>query len=185
MKSFIFKTAVVLSFLFFISAYAGFHLADEFPQIKEMLERFFSQFKGYIEDPPMFMAILLANNAGKSFVAMIGGFFFGILPVAFILINGFIVGIVVSFTQPELGSQTVLLAILPHGVFEITGVIIACSYGVWLGVRFYYSLFRGEEFLPYLKEALYAYFRIVLPLLILAAFIEAFITPALVKGYIT
>ncbi len=173
---------VLLAVLFFASIYFGYRYADEFPQLKEMLERFFSQFRGYIDNPVMFMLVLLANNAGKSLAAMLGGFFFGIIPILFIFVNGFIVGLVVSLVEPKMGPAIVLLAILPHGIFEITAVIIACSYGVWLGVRFYHSLFRGEEFVPYLKKALSVYFKIVFPLLVVAAFVEAFITPIIVGG---
>jgi len=111
---------------------------------------------------------------------MLGGFFFGIFPVMFVLLNGYIVGVVVSWREAEWGSWKVVLAILPHGVLEIPAIIIACAYGVWLGYRFYLALFKGEEFKIYLLRAIRTYVKLVLPLLLIAAFVEAFITPMVV-----
>ncbi len=78
-----------------------------------------------------------------------------------------------------MGLLKVLLAIIPHGVLEIPAVLIASSYGVWLGLKFYRAMLGKGEFKPYLKKALIVYFKIVVPLLFIAAFIETFITPVL------
>ncbi len=111
---------------------------------------------------------------------MLAGFFFGIFPVAFVMLNGYIIGVVVSWREPDWGLLKVILAIIPHGILEIPAIIIACAYGMWLGYRFYLALFRGVEFRKYLLKAIRVYIRLVLPILLIAAFVEAFITPVVV-----
>ena len=61
------------------------------------------QFAPMVSLPPlMVMVIIFLNNALKSFVAMLLGVFFGIAPIAFVAVNGLIIGLVVSvFTQAQ------------------------------------------------------------------------------------
>ena len=171
--------AYVLTAIFLVSAYIGYTTAKEKADIK-FLEKFFEKFKGLLKlSPLLLMLAIFANNAVKSLAAMLGGFFFGIFPVLFIASNGYIIGLVVSLKESEMGLLKVLLAIIPHGVLEIPAVLIASSYGVWLGLKFYRAMLGKGEFKPYLKKALIVYFKIVVPLLFIAAFIETFITPVL------
>lgn len=179
-RSFIISTSIFLALIFFVSAYVGYSVASNTNY--EALKRFFEGFKDFMSDPVILMLIIFANNAGKGLIAMLAGFFFSIFPVLFIILNGYIVGVVISLRQPDWGIQGVLMAILPHGIFEIPAIIIACSYGVWLGYRFYLSLFYGEKFKPYLLHAVKIYLRGILPVLFIAAVIEAFITPMFVPS---
>ncbi len=170
---------VGLIVLFFISAYYGYTL----PQSQTLfanLQKFFEKFKGFLKNPILFMLLIFANNSVKSLIAMLGGFFFGVLPIIFVISNGYILGLAVSYRLPQWGTLRIIAAILPHGILEIPAILIACSYGVWLGIKFAEALFRGKEFRPYLIRALKIYLRVVLPMLFVAAIIEAFITPVLV-----
>lgn len=182
MRDFIISVSLVLTLIFFISAYVGYTAAQENPTIDDTLRKFFEGFRDYMSNPVLLMLIIFANNAGKGLIAMLAGFFFGIFPVLFITLNGYIVGVVVSLRQSDWGIQKVLMAILPHGILEIPAIIIACSYGVWLGYRFYMSLFAGEAFKPYLMHALKVYLRVIVPILLIAAAVEAFITPVLIPS---
>jgi stage II sporulation protein M len=176
---FVALTALILTAIFFASIYAGYSAAKLYP-IEEELKKFFEVFGGYLNDPILLALIIFANNAGKGFIAMLAGFFFGIFPIMFVALNGYIVGAVISWREPDWGIFKIIAAILPHGILEIPGIIIACSYGVWLGYRFYLALFKGEEFKKYLLKAVRIYLRVILPVLFVAAFIEAFITPIVV-----
>lgn len=174
-RKLVITSSLILTVVFIVAIFAGYTVGESYPV--EELRRFFEYFGGFLEDPVLLALIIFANNAGKSLIAMLGGFFFGIFPVMFVILNGYIVGVVVSWREPEWGLWKVVLAILPHGILEIPAIIIACAYGVWLGYRFSLALFKGEEFKIYLLLALRAYVKIVLPLLLIAAFVEAFITP--------
>lgn len=173
----ILRISAMLTFIFLLSAYAGYIAAQNDPTIDGTLRKFFEGFRDYMRDPIMLMLIIFINNAGKGLMAMLAGFFFGIFPIIFISMNGYILGVVISLREPDMGISGVLMAILPHGILEIPAIIIACSYGIWLGYKFYRSLFMGEEFKPYLMDALKTYFKTILPVLFIAAAVEAFITP--------
>ncbi len=180
MRNFVISAVIMLTLVFFISAYIGYSYAKLEPGLEEGLKQFFESFKGFLNNPLVLMLIIFANNAAKALIAMLAGFYFGIFPIVFVALNGYIVGAVISLREPEMGTLGVVMALLPHGVLEIPAIILACSYGVWLGYRFYKALFNGEEFKPYLTHALKVYIKVILPVLFVAAFVEAFITPLLV-----
>ncbi|MDI9646478.1 MAG: stage II sporulation protein M [Archaeoglobales archaeon] len=168
-----------LFIVFFVSAYEGYVSGEV--KIIEELGRFFGEFEKILDDPFKFAVFIFLNNAVKSLIAMLSGFFFGIFPILFIAVNGYILGMVVALRLPEWGWVKIAAAILPHGIIEIPAVVLACSQGVMLGYRFYLAVFKGEKFKPHLMESLRVYFRIVVPMLLIAAVVEAFITFNLVK----
>jgi stage II sporulation protein M len=68
------------------------------------------------------------------------------------------------------------LKVLPHGVFELPALLIAASYGLWLGVTVVRRM-RGKESKSkllrfHIEYAFRRYFAVVFPLLIVAAGIE-------------
>ena len=66
------------------------------------------------------------------------------------------------------------LKVLPHGLFELPAILIAASYGLWLGVMAVRRM-RGKESTLlrfHIEHAFRRYFAIVFPLLIVAAAIE-------------
>jgi len=140
------------------------------------------QFAPIVNLPPlMIMITIFLNNALKSFVAMLLGVFFGIAPIAFVAINGLIIGLVMSvFTQAQ-GPLATVAAILPHGVIEIPAFILSSAIGVRLGIRFYKRI-KGEHGLGMEMIAAILFFLVyLLPAFLVAAFIEAYITPLILS----
>ena len=179
-RKFVLTSFVALAVIFLVSAHFGYIAAKHDETLELILRKFFEGFRGFMDDPVVFMLVIFANNAIKSLVAMLGGFFFGIFPVLFMAANGYVLGVVLSLREPEWGLTGVLMAILPHGILEIPAVLLACSYGVWLGAKFAESLFKGEEFKPHLSKAIRVYVTLILPTLFVAAAVEVFITPMFV-----
>jgi stage II sporulation protein M len=71
------------------------------------------------------------------------------------------------------------MGILPHGIFEIPALIIGQAAALGLGAMTIAAVFskdRREELFPYLRKSI-KYLGVVILLLIIAAGIEAFITP--------
>ena len=66
-------------------------------------------------------------------------------------------------------------------ILEIPAILLAAGYGLWLGSVFYRSLKHGEPFKEPFLWAIKKYYKVILPLLLLAAFIEAFLTSYLLK----
>lgn len=169
--SFYFKA---LSLIFVIALSIGIITATLFPSearqgVGEMSKQL--QFLSEAGAIQIFWIIFL-NNTIKSFLALLGGILFGIIPIIFVLINGYAIGIIGAVAIAEKGIGEVLLLTIPHGMFEIPAVLLAASYGVMLGEKFYLKIKYGEQFQPNFSLSLNVFFKFVVPILALAALIE-------------
>lgn len=110
------------------------------------------------------LAIFVRNSLAGA-LAIVGGTFFGLLPLAGILFNGLLIGAVIRLYPGEAWR------IIPHGIFELPAMIVCWGFGLWTG-----QALMERSALPPLRERLRRgmriYFRLVLPLLALAAVIE-------------
>ncbi len=126
------------------------------------------------------MLEIFKNNVRNSFMALLFGLGFGIVPFVFVTINGIVLGILVEFFLKKQGTFFVIAAILPHGIIELPMVIMSVGIGFRLGHAAYLSTRHQKtthELLNELKQGVIFYFKIVVPLLLLAAFVESYITP--------
>lgn len=175
---------LIVYVIFFLALANGYFMAVNDPQnSRQFIGQLFSQF-GFarqISTFQLFIYIFL-NNASKAFLVILLGFFFGIVPIFFVFTNANLIGIVLAVFGAREGFLKVVLSLLPHGIFEIPAILIASGYGLWLGVKFYRKLRYGETFREAFWFAMRKYFTVVFPLLLLAAFIEAYITTMLIRG---
>jgi len=163
---------LALTLIFFGSCYLGYLLAETYPEsvgkeiesLRDLLRSF-----SYEMSPFEIFLLIFLNNSIKSFVAMLLGVFFGIVPVLFVFLNGLIIGFFAKFIGSEIGIVTFILLLLPHGILEIPAVILACSYGFWLGAEFVRD---RKNIKKHLSKAVFNFARFVLPMLLAAAFIE-------------
>lgn len=168
-----------ISALFFGSTLQGYILAAQNKEIAEFLISQIASDLNFLSDAPsifVFLFIFL-NNSIKTFLSLVLGFFFGLIPLIFITVNGLVIGLVIYVVSLDIGFLKIILGILPHGIFEITATILTQAIGLWLGIKFYKTLTKKEPFKIHFIWALKKYFKIALPLLLGAALIEAFITP--------
>jgi stage II sporulation protein M len=150
-------------------------------RFSESLRSFTQVFTG-LPKPLLALAIFL-NNAIKTLLVLILGIVGGVLPVCFLLLNGYALGFVLYLSFQSKGLVSSLLAIVPHGIFELPAVVLGASTGILIGVRATRRLFskRDTTLKSELRRGLRFFWSIVLPLLLFAAFVEAFITSALVS----
>lgn len=128
------------------------------------------------------LLFIFLNNAGKSLLAIILGVFFA--PIVFIIVNGLLLGMVVRVVGTTIGYLEILATLMAHGIFELPAVLIAAGYGWWFGIQVWKKIFgQNPEF--EIKEGftfiLKRFLKIVVPILAVAAFIETFISPQLMK----
>ena len=132
--------------------------------------------------------LLNLNNAYKSF--LVRNFLIIVLglpiiiPIMFIMFNGYILGIVMCESARIEGLVFVAAAILPHGIIELPMVILSAALGTRIGAMVLLRIsgkISTEEILSALKWSISYYFRWILPLLFVAAVIETFITPILLR----
>ncbi len=114
---------------------------------------------------PYIIAHIFSHNAVALFAAMSSGAILVVIPVFFLIANGYVVGTLVI---PNLSMIGLLV---PHGIFELTASFLAVSYGIWLGL-WPFNQNRFETIRFRLKKCFAVYFYVVLPLLLIAAIIE-------------
>ncbi len=132
-------------------------------------------------------------------LATVVGILLGLIPFLFIpalgsMLSGFYGGVVTSVSH-LLGFNAIsmlLFGIIPHGILEIPASLYASSLGVYVCLNISKRIFRGhriqekllldhqesdEPLSPLLWQIFGTWIGVIVPLLIIAAIIEAFITP--------
>ena len=124
---------------------------------------------------------LFINNTEASILLFIGGATFGIVTMFILMTNGIIVGFVLQFTMTEKGLPVVLAGIVPHGIFEIPAFITAAGLGFILSESLCREFRGGGDAAAEARRLGKIFVMTVIPLLIAAAFTEAFITPQIIN----
>jgi uncharacterized membrane protein SpoIIM required for sporulation/ABC-type transport system involved in multi-copper enzyme maturation permease subunit len=136
---------------------------------------------------PRFNTRSIFENNVQSLAAagLLGLFSFGSLALILLLIPmafvGFIAGqIWISGANP---LQFLFAFILPHGIFELPAAILATALALQMGAALISpraNLTAGESLLSAFADFLRAFVFVVIPVLLVAAFVEANITPDVV-----
>jgi stage II sporulation protein M len=148
-------------------------------KINESLGGFAQMFRDLPK--PILALMIFANNAVKTLLVIVLGIAFAIVPVVFILVNGLAIGVVLHLASQSMGLAYSILAIVPHGVFELPGVFAGAAIGLMLGNKAIKRLFRKSELKlgSELSRALKIFATIIVPLLLIGAITEAYVTAAL------
>ncbi|MCL2549881.1 MAG: stage II sporulation protein M [Methanimicrococcus sp.] len=187
-----FKPALWMTALFFAMTAAGYVAGSYDPEIFDFL---FSSFD--FPDGSSFETFLYIffNNAGVLFMLIFFGFILSILPVLIIISNGFLIGVVSEATIRQLGLPFLLTGLLPHGIIELPMILLGAGIGFRLGAlfaRLLFNIIRGDSdacclmVYQFKKEFLNAaglYFLFILPLLLVAAIIEVYVTGTLLSTF--
>jgi len=115
------------------------------------------------------VVFIFNNNLFASFLGMISGFFFGIYPIIASIGNGYLVGFVGALSVNEMGFS-VLLKLLPHGIFELPAVFISLGLGIKFGTSFFVLIIDFFKYYYKRKEI----FFIILGILLFPLFILLF-----------
>jgi stage II sporulation protein M len=173
----------IACFLFLISSFVGYLTPYQYQQeIAKKLLTYFSPLQSSTQ-LQVFIKIFL-NNYLSTLLTVLLGLLFCIGPVLFLIINGFTIGNLISFASSKVSIYKVGLAIIPHGIFEIPAVLIAASYGLWWGVKNYRKFRYKDSFRDDFSLPIKRYTNIVIPLLFIGAFVEAYITPFIIRLFI-
>lgn len=131
---------------------------------------------------------LFLHNAQAAGLSVLYGLLpFCCLPLLSLALNGVVIGGVLAVVQATGVAGvllTVLLGLLPHGVFELPAVLLAMSLGVVLCRHISGSILRRPWAIPLedlLGHLLRVYLLVILPMLAVAAVVETYITPVLLS----
>lgn len=180
---------VILAFIvlcFSFSAILGYLYGGEVAEvIEEVLRRIFGGEGSGGINPFLLTLLILVNNAVKSFLIIPLGALLAIPPILFITFNGFLLGVFTYLSVKKLGEigfLYILIAIIPHGVFELSAVFLSSALSIRVGLTVFLK-FKGKNISvgSEIRRDLKTYLHKILPLLIIAAIIEAFITPVIIS----
>ncbi len=178
------RYAMVTIFIFLASCAAGVMVSSGDPGAGEQLLGLFREaIVGEILDsaPSVLALKLFVNNLQACTFMFLGGASLGLLTAFIILANGVVIGAVAELVRQQQGLVFVAAALAPHGIFEIPSFLIAGGLGFLLGQELIAEWHgRGDAAAGALPLAR-LFLRVVVPLLAVAAIVEAFITPAVLS----
>ncbi len=131
------KTYILFSLVLLVS---GMIVGLVFPDIfKEQVLRLIKELLKQTESlgPFELVSYIIFNNIKTSFLGIISGIFFSIVPAGILIVNGYVLGFVINKAIIAEGFL-ILWKLFPHGVFEIPAVIISIGAGIRLGVFPFY-----------------------------------------------
>lgn len=128
------------------------------------------------------LRIALNNLRATIFCILYGLIPFLFLPALPIGLNAAVLGAITAFYLVRGLSMTLLLSgLLPHGIFEIPALLLAFSCGLYLCQTLTDRIRHPDSEHPSLSqcatELVRIYLTLIAPLLIIAAVVEAYITP--------
>jgi stage II sporulation protein M len=123
---------------------------------------------------------LFLNNLEACILLFLGGASFGILTIFIITLNGILIGAIMEIVHKDHSIGFVVAAILPHGIFEIPAFIISGAIGILLAQSLINEWYTGTDTAEDAKKFARTFILYVLPLVAIAAFVEAFITPIII-----
>ena len=116
---------------------------------------------------------ILAHNLMASYILIISGALFGLFPTLALALNGAIVGAAFRYIGGEMSR--LLLHLAPHGVFELPAFFISAAIALHCGLASI-QLLGFKEVVARWRLGTRVFLRVVFPLLVVAAFIEAFVS---------
>lgn len=179
-----------------VSIAAGFLSAVLFPErFSEFVSAFgerLDEALNYVEPAPtwQFSFELFRQNFTATLLDLLGGVVLGIIPVVSIVINFFALGFLgAPFVYPDVfGGESLslwvfIVAIAPHGIFELPAIILSSAMGLRFGWEWLLPRSRGRRKATFKQAFLDVLGMIPLTavLLVAAALLEAFVTSRLVS----
>ena len=157
-----------------------------FPEIPAAILTYFNEVvadSGIVRDDGSFSALaLFGNNLRAMVLSTLYGFIpFLYLPALSMGVNAILLGMVAS----SVNGQWLLLAagILPHGIFELPALCLSLAAGLCLCQNINRYIRKNEKGImkPLLLNILRVTGLVVIPLLVVAAIMESYVTPAVMQ----
>ncbi len=133
-------------------------------------------------------SLIFANNLRATSVVFLGGLVsFGVLGVIAYMVNVGLVGGVLGVFKLIGYSPTLLFAagLLPHGIFEIPALMLASATVLRTGAALVLpqtGKSMGQVLVELVADCAKMFLGFVIPLLLVAALVEAYVTPSILIG---
>ncbi len=171
----------------------GFSVATLRPESIDPLLRMFTDAAAdmgvYTVEGSVLMTTILANNL-LSLLTVVA---LGLIPMLHLSalslgVNALLLGGLAAFYRREgLGLASYFAGTLPHGVTELTALVLSCASGLYLCRATTYAVLGRvdrQTVSRTLNECLRVYTHWIVPLLIVSAALEAFVTPLIFSRFL-
>jgi stage II sporulation protein M len=176
--------AIIITFLLFFSTLTvGWVGSAQNPQIgQDLMKLFEKEVAGQMDGQnPFDMFIkLFANNLEACILLFLGGASFGILTIFIMSLNGIVIGAIMELVSKNHSAVFVAAAILPHGIFEIPAFIISGALGILMAQSLIAEWYGSGDTAIAAQAFARLFIVIIIPLVMTAACVEAFITPVII-----
>ena len=168
--------------IFIFSVGWGYLFAKDYPaevqKVLQDLQRILEPIKEMSEMQQVFFIFL--NNSITGFLAILFGVVLGIFPLVMLLANGGMMGIMFFLSEENEVLSAFFTGIFPHGIIEIPVLIFCGAMGIKIGKLVIKKIFKRKgDIKNELISGLKFFFKVLVPLLLLASVIEVFITQRL------
>lgn len=138
----------------------------------DMLESFKQMAFAYGQRAAAVLILMIfLRNSIAALISIGLGPFLGIVPCVAALLNGILVGMVISLIEgPE--KIRAMLTLIPHGVFELPAIISAWGLGIWRAAWYFQGRDPADSSRQRRRSAYRVYYALIVPLLLIAAVIE-------------
>jgi stage II sporulation protein M len=178
------SNAIIVTFLlFFTTITVGWVGAAQNPSVgQDLIKLFEKEIAGQMDNtnPSDMFAKIFANNLEACVLLFLGGASLGILTIFIMSLNGIVIGAIMEFVSRDHTPLFVAAAILPHGIFEIPAFILAGALGILLAQSLIAEWYGREDTAAAARRFGRLFVLYVLPLVAIAAYVEAFITPVVI-----
>lgn len=200
-KIYFLKIFIIVSIIFILSVLISHIIFIKNPEELQEISAFVT--KGLLTENPVpeksikqCLSIFLNNSIVSLISILLGLIPFLFLPIIGVLRTGMVLGGIaaVSYVKGFKILPVLLVSIAPHGIFELPALFYSASLGVYLCLRMSKKIlnlereelttlfsegnldYRSEEQIPLFKKIFKAYIGVIVPLMMVAAIIETFIS---------
>lgn len=186
------KSALLCAILFLVviagTAVTLSKQPDVTQKLMEMVSHIFSM-KALQVDGKLSAIGILTNNLRTSGLMILLGFIpFVFIPILGLIENACIIGILIAGTALKGANLWALVAgLAPHGIFELPALFLSAGLGCILCMEIIRKLLgrkREKGFLQTLSEICRFFLLVILPLLVIAAGIEAHVSPVVMNYFL-
>lgn len=136
-------------------------------------------------DPAELSGFIMTNNIKEGMKAFAGGVTFGVYTVYTLLKNGLVIGAILTLSFRFVGAGYLLPLLLPHGIIELTAIFICGGAGLMVGSSMIApGNIRRTDAMRKASMVALKLFVGTLPMFVVAAIIEGFITPAAIPDFV-
>lgn len=127
---------------------------------------------------PVVSSLIASNNIRVTIMAFVFGITFGFGTAFVLFTNGVLVGTLLGVCRLNGMAEQLLVFIAPHGILELTAIFISGGAGLLMGKSLLFpGQFKRLDALKIVAPDALALFVGCVPLLVIAALIEGFISP--------